>query len=117
MYESYIEKIEVIGKLRNLKPGTIRTYKNNVIQFLEFIQKQPEELTCEDARDYLLFLKSKGDKASTLYNKNGSLVFVQDCFFVYTAIDCSLKKLFLFEIKYAVYISLIQLIMCPSFLH
>ncbi|MBQ6843921.1 MAG: site-specific integrase [Agathobacter sp.] len=75
MYESYINKIEDIGKLRNLKPGTIRTYKNNVIQFLEFIQKHPEELTCEDARDYLLFLKSKGDKASTLNNKNGSLVF------------------------------------------
>ena len=75
MYESYINKIEDIGKLRNLKLGTIRTYKNNVIQFLEFIQKHPEELTCEDARDYLLFLKSKGDKASTLNNKNGSLVF------------------------------------------
>ena len=75
MYESYINKIEDIGKLRNLKPGTIRTYKNNVIQFLEFIQKHPEELTCEDARDFLLHLKNKGDKASTLNNKNGALVF------------------------------------------
>ena len=28
MYESYINKIEDIGKLRNLKPGTIRTYQN-----------------------------------------------------------------------------------------
>ena len=75
MYESYINKIEDVGKLRNLKPGTIRTYKNNIVQFLEFIQKNPEELTCEDARDYLLHLKNKGDKASTLNNKNGSLVF------------------------------------------
>lgn len=72
---SYINKIEDVGKLRNLKPGTIRTYKNNVVQFLDFIQKNPEELTCEDARDYLLYLKNKGDKASTLNNKNGSLVF------------------------------------------
>ncbi len=39
MYESYINKIEDVGKLRNLKPGTIRIYKNNVTQFLEFIQK------------------------------------------------------------------------------
>lgn len=39
MYESYIDKIEVVGRLRNLKPGTIRTYKNNVISFLEYIQK------------------------------------------------------------------------------
>ena len=54
---------------------TIRIYKNNVTQFLEFIQKDPEDLTCEDARDFLLYLKDKGDKSSTFNNKNGSLVF------------------------------------------
>ena len=75
MYESYINKIEDIGKLRNLKPGTIRTYQNNVRDFLKFINKHPDELTCEDARDFLLHLKNKGDKASTLNNKNGALVF------------------------------------------
>ena len=75
MYESYIEKIEVVGKLRNLKPGTIRTYQNNVTDFLKFIDKNPEDLTCEDARDYLVHLQSRGNKASTLNNKNGSLVF------------------------------------------
>ena len=65
MYESYINKIEDVGKLRNLKPGTIRTYQNNVTQFLEFMQKHPDELTCEDARDYLLYLKNKGVKCYT----------------------------------------------------
>lgn len=75
MYESYINKIEDIGKLRNLKPGTIHTYQNNVRDFLKFINKHPDELTCEDARDFLLHLKNKGDKASTLNNKNGALVF------------------------------------------
>ena len=75
MYESYIDKIEVVGKLRNLKPGTIRTYKNNVISFLEYTNKNPEDLTCEDARDYLIYLQNKGNKASTLNNKNGALVF------------------------------------------
>lgn len=75
MYKSYIDKIEVVGRLRNLKPGTIRTYKNNVISFLEYIQKNPEDLTCEDAKDYLVHLQSKGNKASTLNNKNGALVF------------------------------------------
>ena len=35
MYESYINKIEDVGKLRNLKPGTIRTYQNNVKDFLK----------------------------------------------------------------------------------
>ena len=46
MYESYMNKIEDVGKLRNLKPGTIRTYKNNVRDFLKFINKHPEDLTC-----------------------------------------------------------------------
>ena len=75
MYESYINKIEDVGNLRNLKPGTIRTYQNNVRDFLKFINKHPDELTCEDAKDFLLYLKNKGDKASTLNNKNGALVF------------------------------------------
>ena len=75
MYESYINKIEDVGRLRNLKPGTIRTYKNNVRDFLKYINKHPEELTCEDAREFLLYLKNKGNKASTLNNKNGALVF------------------------------------------
>ena len=75
MYETYLNKIEDVGILRNLKPGTIRTYKNNVRDFLKFINKHPDDLTCEDARDFLLYLKNKGDKASTLNNKNGALVF------------------------------------------
>lgn len=75
MYESYIDKIEVVGRLRNLKPGTIRTYQKNVSDFLKFMEKNPEELTCENARDYLVYLQSRGNKASTLNNKNGSLVF------------------------------------------
>ena len=76
MYETYLNKIEDVGKLRNLKPGTIRTYKNNVSDFLKFINKHPDDLTCEDARDFLLYLKNKGNKASTLNNKNGALVFL-----------------------------------------
>lgn len=75
MYESYINKIEDVGKLRNLKPKTITLYQKNVSRFLNYIQKNPEELTCEDARNYLLHLQGKGDKASTLNNNNGSLVF------------------------------------------
>ena len=75
MYESYINKIEDVGKLRNLKPKTITLYQKNVSRFLNFIQKNPEELTCEDAKNYLLYLQGKGNKASTLNNNNGSLVF------------------------------------------
>ena len=75
MYQSYINKIEDVGKLRNLKPKTITLYRKNVSRFLNYIKKNPEELTCEDARNYLLHLQGKGNKASTLNNNNGSLVF------------------------------------------
>lgn len=75
MYQSYINKIEDVGKLRNLKPKTITLYQKNVSRFLNYIKKNPEELTCEDARNYLLHLQCKGNKASTLNNNNGSLVF------------------------------------------
>ena len=75
MYQSYINKIEDVGKLRNLKPKTITLYQKNVSRFLNYIKKNPEELTCEDARNYLLHLQDKGNKASTLNNNNGSLVF------------------------------------------
>ena len=37
MHESYINKIEDVGKLRNLIPGTIKTYKNNIRDFLKYI--------------------------------------------------------------------------------
>ncbi len=74
MYESYINKIEDVGKLRNLKPKTITLYQKKFLVF-ELHPKNPEELTCEDARNYLLHLQGKGDKASTLNNNNGSLVF------------------------------------------
>ena len=83
MYESYINKIEDVGKLRNLKPKTITLYQKNVSRFLNYIKKNPEELTCEDARNYLLHLRGKGDKASTL-NKSRTNV--------YTKTQCLLKS-------------------------
>ena len=44
MYESYINKIEDVGKLRKLKPKTITLYQKNVSRFLNYIKKNPEEL-------------------------------------------------------------------------
>ena len=65
MYESYINKIEVVAKLRNLKPGTIRTYQKNVSDFLKFMDKNPEDLTCEDARGILFPSQLNGDYLTT----------------------------------------------------
>ena len=69
MYESYINKIEDIGKLRNLKPGTIRTYQNNVRDFLKFINKHPDELTCEDARDFLASAIAHSEHSKEFYSE------------------------------------------------
>ena len=59
MYESYINKIEDVGKLRNLKPKTITLYQKNVSRFLNYIKKNPEELTCEDAEIIFSIYKAK----------------------------------------------------------
>ena len=40
MYESYINKIEDVGKLRNLKPKTITLYQKNGSRFLNYIKKK-----------------------------------------------------------------------------
>ena len=57
MYDEYLEKLEEVGKLRNLKPRTIQTYQNNIQSLLTWADKDPETLTCEDARDFLVFSK------------------------------------------------------------
>ena len=69
MYESYIEKIEIVGKLRNLKPGTIRTYQKNVSDFLKFIEKNPEELTCEMPEIILYICRIKETRLQPLTTK------------------------------------------------
>ena len=54
MYEKYLLQLEEAGKIRNLKERSIDCYKNYVSYFLNYIGKVPEELTCQDVRDFLL---------------------------------------------------------------
>lgn len=75
MYDEYLEKLEEVGKLRNLKPRTIQTYQNNILSLLTWADKDPETLTCEDARDFLVYLQEKGRTPATLNNKNAAMVF------------------------------------------
>lgn len=75
MYDEYLEKLEEVGKLRNLKPRTIQTYQNNILSLLTWTDKDPETLTCEDARDFLVYLQEKGRTPATLNNKNVAMVF------------------------------------------
>ena len=74
MYEKYLEQLEEAGKIRNLKERSINCYKNYVSYFLKYQNKNPEELTCQDVRIFLLAKKEEGLKATTL-NLYNSAVF------------------------------------------
>ncbi len=75
MYEIYLQKLEETGKIRNLSTSTIDCYKNYVLVFLKHANKNPEELTCEDVRAFLLAKKEAGLKATTLNLYNSSIRF------------------------------------------
>lgn len=75
MYEKYLLQLEEAGKIRNLKESSVESYKNYVSYFLNHMDKVPEELTCQDVRDFILFKKSLGLKPSTLNLYNAAIRF------------------------------------------
>lgn len=75
MYEKYLEQLEEAGKIRNLKERSINCYKNYVSYFLKYQNKNPEELTCQDVRTFLLAKKEEGLKATTLNLYNSAIRF------------------------------------------
>ena len=66
MYEKYLEQLEEAGKIRNLKERSITCYKNYVSYFLKYQNKNPEELTCQYVRSFLLAKNDEGRNATTL---------------------------------------------------
>lgn len=75
MYEKYLFQLEEAGKIRNLKEHSITCYKNYVSYFLNYIGKDPETLTCQDVREFLLAKKNEGLKATTLNLYNSAIRF------------------------------------------
>ncbi len=75
MYEKYLLQLEEAGKIRNLKQRSIICYKNYVSYFLSYMNKKPETLTCQDVREFLLFKKDEGLKATTLNLYNSAIRF------------------------------------------
>ena len=75
MYDKYLLQLEEAGKIRNLKEHSISCYKNYVSCFLNHMGKQPETLTCQDVREFLLAKKDEGLKATTLNLYNSSIRF------------------------------------------
>ena len=75
MYDKYLKQLEEAGEIRNLKERSITCYKNYVSYFLNFVKKEPDVLTCQDVRDFLLAKKDEGLKATTLNLYNSSIRF------------------------------------------
>ena len=75
MYEKYLLQLEEAGKIRNLKERSIDCYKDYVSYFLNYMGKNPEELTCQDVRGFLLARKDDGLKATTLNLYNSAIRF------------------------------------------
>lgn len=75
MYEKYLLQLEEAGKIRNLKERSIVCYKNYVSYFLNYVGKEPELLTCQDVRAFLLEKKDSGIKATTLNLYNSAIRF------------------------------------------
>ena len=75
MYEKYLLKLEEAGKIRNLKERSITCYRNYVLHFLNYVGKNPEELTCQDVRDFILKKKDSGIKSTTLNLYNSAIRF------------------------------------------
>ena len=74
MYEEYLDRLKNEGIIRNRKEGTIQTYTANVNKFLNWADKNPEDLTLDDCRNYIWELRVNC-KFSTQHC-NGVIAFV-----------------------------------------
>ena len=57
MYEEYLVRLKNEGIIRNRKEGTIETYTACVNKFLNWADKNPEDLTLDDCRKYIWELR------------------------------------------------------------
>ncbi len=71
-----LEKLETELKLRGSSPETIKTYKFYNKKFLEFINKNPENVDEDDIKKYLSHLISKDLSNSTISLVKSALVFL-----------------------------------------
>ena len=78
MYEKYMLLLEEEAKIRNLKNRSVLCYRNYASYFLNYMNyvgEDPQELSCQDVRDFLLAKKEEGLKATTLNLYNSAIRF------------------------------------------
>ena len=74
MYESYIEQLLIEAKLRNLADSSTKTYKDFILRFLEYTGKDPQIITAQDVRNFLL-CKQESIAATTLNHYSPAIHF------------------------------------------
>ena len=74
MYEEYINQLHVEARLRNLADSSIKTYTDFILRFLEYTGKDPQDITAEDVRNFLLF-RQETIAATTLNHYNSAIHF------------------------------------------
>ena len=87
MYEKYFEQLKEECLIRNRSSRTAETYIKNVISFLKWTgNKSMEELSLQDAREFILFKRKCGVSASTCNFYNSSIAFYISMCFIYPGI-------------------------------
>ena len=77
MYEEYLEKVWEECLIRNRSSRTADIYVKNIRHFMEWTGNKPiEELTIQDARNFILEKRRSGAKATTCNFYNSSICFL-----------------------------------------
>ena len=50
------EAMEELLKLKGYSPKTIKSYRNHILRFFDYVKKSPEEVSDRDIRNYMLYL-------------------------------------------------------------
>ena len=66
--EQLLNRLKVDLQLRGMSQSTLRAYPQHVRRFLDFSAKPAAELTCEDARQYLIHLLREGKVCNATIN-------------------------------------------------
>lgn len=75
MYSEILDKLDEETALHNLTPQSCKAYHNVVIRFLNATGKDPQFLTDDDARAFLLLKQQNGIKAQTYNHYHGGIHF------------------------------------------
>ena len=86
MYEEYIKQLHTEAKLRNLADSSIKTYTDFILRFLEYTGKEPQDITPQDVREFLLF-RQETIAATTLNHYNSAILFLEEINHILDCVD------------------------------